>query len=121
MSIPTVPNFNTTKIPVEGQPTFRANATYVFNTLINIINSFNSAISSINSTSSTISTQSNNVAIDTATTQQNRDEAVSAKDEAVLAKNEIQGYVIPLKATYSPTTIEAKLAMASTLNLTGTM
>ena len=48
-----------------------------------------------------------------------KNDAVSARDDAVNAKNEIEGYVIPTEATYSPTTIKAIADMAETLNLTG--
>ena len=48
-----------------------------------------------------------------------RNDAVSARNDAVSAKDEIEGYVIPSDATYSPDTIKAIADMAETLNLTG--
>ena len=48
-----------------------------------------------------------------------KDEAIDARNEAVLAKNEIKGYVIPTEATYSPQTIQAKIAMDAILTTTG--
>jgi len=51
--------------------------------------------------------------------KQKNKEAIDARDEAIAAKEFIDNYVMPTEATYSPTTIDAKLDMAETLNLTG--
>ena len=59
------------------------------------------------------------VSIDKEETLAAKEKSISAKDEAVLAKNEIKGYVIPTEATYSPQTIQAKIAMDSILITTG--
>jgi len=59
------------------------------------------------------------VSIDKSITLTARDEAESAKNIAVLAKDEIEGYVIPTEATYSPATIDDKVRMSQILNITG--
>ncbi|MFK5937730.1 MAG: hypothetical protein QM497_04945 [Sulfurimonas sp.] len=119
MSIPTIIDFDVNQIPIEGSSTFRADASYVWSRINPVIASMNSAITVQNSSSQQVAQDALQVSIDKTATTTAKNEAISAKDEAVLAKNEIQSYVIPTVATYSPTTIEAKLDMAETLNLVG--
>ncbi len=119
MSIPTVPNFDLERIPTEGSPTFRADASYVWSTLPEVIAGYNSSIAEINDVAQTVNQDALQVSINKSATALAMSEAVSAKDEAVLAKDEIKGYVIPEEATYSPATIEAKIDMTETLNLIG--
>ena len=59
------------------------------------------------------------VARDKVTVISAKEDSESARDVAVSAKNEIQSYVVPIEATYSPETIAAMIDMAETLNLTG--
>ncbi len=73
----------------------------------------------LNTLSTEIQQSALQVSIDKEETLASKDESISAKNEAVLAKNEIKGYVIPTEATYSPQTIQAKIAMDAILTTTG--
>ena len=55
MSIPQVKNFDSSKIPEEGTPEFRENASYVWTTIPSVIYSMNNSINSLNSAIHTIS------------------------------------------------------------------
>ncbi len=88
MSIPQVDNFDESKIPKEGSSTFRADASYVWDKIVDVIKSFNTAASKINSVSNTVSSNA-----DIATDAKNdaitaRSGAISAKDTAISAKND---------------------------------
>ena len=54
MAIPTVTNFDTTRIPVEGSSTFRADASYVWSTIPTVIDSMNAAIVEQNNVSDVV-------------------------------------------------------------------
>jgi len=56
MSIPTVTNFDEAKIPVEGSADFRANASYVWGKIVDVIKSINASIAGINSTANDVET-----------------------------------------------------------------
>ena len=121
MEIPTVINFDESRIPYEGSTTFRQDASYVWSTIPAVIKSMNATISEMNISVSATNQAREQTAIDASFVRAAKDEAISAKDEAVLAKNEIEGYVIPTEATYSPQTIQAKIAMDAILTTTGAM
>jgi len=61
MAIPTVTNFDTDRIPVEGSPAFRADASYVWSTIPSVINSMNAAIDEQNNVNEDITTKHNTV------------------------------------------------------------
>ena len=61
MAIPTVTNFDTSRIPVEGSPTFRADASYVWSTIPTVIDSMNAAIAEQNNVSADITTKHDEV------------------------------------------------------------
>jgi len=82
-------------------------------------NEINQSSDDINTVAQIVEQDALQVSISKTETNKAKEDAISAKNEAVLAKDEIKGYVMPTGATYSPTTIDAKLDMAETLNLTG--
>ena len=61
MSIPTVTNFDETKIPVEGSADFRANASYVWGKIVDVIKSINASIAGINVTANDVTAKHDEV------------------------------------------------------------
>jgi len=108
-TISTVTSIDETRIPVEGSATLRADASYVWSALPTSITTMNTAIGMMNAEIKKVNQDALQVSIDKAAT-------LEAKNEAVLAKNEIQGYVIPTEATYSPSEIDAKVGVFSNQN-----
>ena len=107
--IPTVINFDKTRIPVEGSPTFRADASYVWGAFPAVIDSQNASIavqnssySEINGWNINVNTKHNEIVISASDTLKYRNDAVSARDE-------IKGYVVPTNATYTPAEIDNKI------------
>ena len=101
-------------------PTDFANNIYNYQVWINnFVPSFNSSVDSINADVTTINSAKTIVVNAQIEAENARNDAVSARNDAVSAKDEIEGYVIPSDATYSPDTIKAIADMAETLNLTG--
>ena len=82
MAIPTVVNFDTNRIPTEGSPTFRADASYVWSTIPTVIDSMNAAIAGQNELSTSITTSEANAAASAAAAKASEDNAKASEDNA---------------------------------------
>ena len=82
MNIPAVVNFDITKIPVEGTAEFRANASYVWSAIPNVINSYNTSILAIKGAVNEVQSNTDAVAINTS-----KAESAAARAESA-ANNE---------------------------------
>ena len=108
MSITAVDNFDENQIPVEGSPTFRVDASYVWSTIPAVITSMNASIVGINSAVTTINGQVTEVATNTQNVAENKALTETYKNEALSAKQAIEGYVVPSEATYTIAQIDAQ-------------
>lgn len=89
-----IPLIDKNRVPYEGSTTFRADASYVWSVLPDVIIGLNSTIETINGNAV-------QVASDTTKTREYRDEVVVLRNDAVQAKTVIESYVIPTEATLS--------------------
>ena len=88
-TIPTVVNFDTNRIPVEGSATFRADASYVWSTLPTVIDSMNTAIAAQNTVRDEIEVFKNSAASSANTAQGYKDETLQAKTDVETMKAEV--------------------------------
>ena len=114
MAITTVTNFDTARIPTEGSPTFREDASYVWATIPTVIDSMNSAIEGQNATSDDITTKYNQIAVYVVEVSDNATIAQNAADAAIAAKDAAESAVSTLpEGTISDTTIATNKAWSS--------
>jgi hypothetical protein len=92
--INSVLTFDDAKIPVEGTPEFRENASYVWSQINPVLKSLNVSIEQINVAYPYIEQYRNE-------SEQFRDESLIYRNDALLAKDVIEKYVIPEEATLS--------------------
>ena len=109
MSVHTVQNFDENRIPVEGSATFRADATYVWTTILPVIKSMNTAIAYFNSDVRDTNDAKNTTLEYRNDTQNFRSESLSARDRAESAANRAEAVIIPDGATYSFDDLESAL------------
>ncbi len=109
-TIPIVVNFDTQRIPIEGKATFVRDASYIWSTLPQVINSFNTAMGFINSNVVAVASNAHAVAIAHSATATARNEALNASHSAIGARNAIQDYVIPSNVTYSKEELDESFA-----------
>jgi len=99
MSIPTVTNFDVTRIPYEGSPTFRADASYVWGRNPVVIDSINSAIVEMNNTSvelNAIEDRVQNQAVDGGYSRAYLDENMVTKPATIMAIGNINNPLLDL-------------------------
>jgi len=117
MSVPIVMNFDTNRIPVEGTPEFRQNASYVWAELPSVIDSFNYSILFINSNVEESAASMDKTLEYRNDTQNFRSDALSARDRAESAATRAEAVVIPEEATYSLDSLESALNSLLTTNV----
>ena len=120
MSIPSVPNFDISKIPKEGTIEFRSNASYVWATIPSVVSGINRGIGYLNSTMVSVEADRVEVAFNTLDTRESKSSAINARDEAVSAKNTIKSYVVPTDATYSYNEVDESMASLGNIILKNT-
>lgn len=89
MSTPVVINFDRTKIPSEGDPNFRSNASYLWSLMPNVIDSMNSAFIWQNTTSNNAESFKNSAKLSADSASASRSDVISAKSDVASMKADI--------------------------------
>ncbi len=87
--IPTIVNFDITRIPYEGSPTFRADAGYVWSIIPSVIDSMNSAIKGQNTLSADVESAKTSASNSASSASESASKAAVIKNDVSDMKNDV--------------------------------
>ena len=99
--------FDSSRIPYEGSPTFRADASYVWGQINPVLLSMNTSITQMNTSFDMINGYYNATKTYNEQSYGYRNECLTYRNDALSAKEAIEGYVVPTEATLNPDEIKA--------------